>query len=228
MVQKPQAPSEPAPGADHGYSTVYPQGMAATHPARDTELVQIVDRALAEAAARSGDWLACRPGCSQCCHGVFAISALDASRLRQGLEALDAADPARAARVRLRSAASVAALAAGFPGDPRTGVLGQTEQEQERFVDFANEDPCPALDPATGTCDLYAARPLTCRIFGPPVLSEDGLGMCELCFAGASEAEIAAGEMHLTHGPLEVTLNAQAESATGLRGTTIVAYALLG
>ena len=26
--------------------------------------------------------------------------------------------------------------------------------------------PCPALDPETGGCDLYAARPITCRTFG--------------------------------------------------------------
>ena len=36
---------------------------------------------------------------------------------------------------------------------------------------------------------------MTCRVFGPPVRSEDGLGVCELCFHGASEKEIAACEM---------------------------------
>jgi hypothetical protein len=48
-------------------------------------LVQIVDAALAEAARRSGSWLVCRPGCTQCCHGPFEISQLDAHRLRKGL-----------------------------------------------------------------------------------------------------------------------------------------------
>ena len=36
---------------------------------------------------------------------------------------------------------------------------------------------------------------MTCRVFGPPVRSEDGLGVCELCFQGASDKEIAACEM---------------------------------
>ncbi len=27
------------------------------------------------------------------------------------------------------------------------------------FEDFANDEPCPVLDPKTGTCDLYTARP---------------------------------------------------------------------
>ncbi len=55
-------------------------------PSRDAELVQIVDRALARATERGGAWLACRPGCTPCCHGVFRISQLDALRLRAGLD----------------------------------------------------------------------------------------------------------------------------------------------
>ena len=49
---------------------------------RETKLVQIVDASLADAARRAGDFLACRIGCTQCCHGAFAINALDAARLR--------------------------------------------------------------------------------------------------------------------------------------------------
>ncbi len=202
-------------------------GMGLWHPARDTELVQIVDRALDDATARSGSWLACRPGCSQCCHGVFAITALDRLRLREGLTTLSQADPARASRVRERAEASLARLDADFPGDRITGVLGDSPEDEARFASFANDEPCPALDPATGTCDLYTARPLTCRIFGPPVLSEDGLGMCELCFVGASEAEILSAIMHLTHAPLEDALTSEAEQAGERRGSTIVTYALL-
>ena len=39
----------------------------------DRELVQIVDAAMAEAARRSGSWLVCRLGCTQCCIGPFPI-----------------------------------------------------------------------------------------------------------------------------------------------------------
>ena len=42
-------------------------------------------------------------------------------------------------------------------------------EDQARFEDFANDAACPALDPATGRCDVYAWRPMTCRVFGPPV-----------------------------------------------------------
>ena len=102
-------------------------------PARDAELVQIMDAALAEAARRAGPHLACRPGCTPCCHGAFAINALDAARLQT---ALRAAIPETAQAIRQRARAWVAEFAPEFPGDAATGVLGTSEDEQERFEAF--------------------------------------------------------------------------------------------
>ncbi len=69
--------------------------------------------------------------------------------------------------------------------------------------DEADETACPALDPEAQTCELYESRPLTCRLFGPPVRGASGaLGVCELCFHGASEEEIAACEMTVDAGTL--------------------------
>ena len=66
---------------------------------RDSELVQIVDAALEDSVRRSGPWLACAPGCTQCCIGVFAISQLDALRLQRGLSDLAQHDPERLVQV---------------------------------------------------------------------------------------------------------------------------------
>jgi Fe-S-cluster containining protein len=193
-------------------------------PGDDQRLVQIVDAAFADAARRSGDWLKCRVGCTQCCIGVFAITQLDAIRLRSGLAELERDDPSRAAAVRDRAEQSVKRLQADFPGNPETGELSE---DDPAFADFGNEEPCPALDPSTGMCDLYASRPMTCRIFGPPIRAEDGLGVCELCFNGATEAEIFAGELHANWEVLEGSLNKTAEQETGQVGATTVAFALL-
>ncbi|HEX4006003.1 MAG TPA: YkgJ family cysteine cluster protein [Acidobacteriaceae bacterium] len=194
-------------------------------PRRDAELVQIVDAATADAAQRAGSWLLCRPGCTQCCIGIFSISQLDAARLREGLETLAASDPARATAVRQRARDAVARLQADFPGDGVTGFLDESRAEE--FEDFANDEPCPALDPTTGACDLYAARPMTCRVFGPPLRTDDGLGVCELCFHGATPEEIAACEVHLECDALEAELTGEAEHAAGVSGNTVVAWALL-
>jgi Fe-S-cluster containining protein len=198
-------------------------------PAGDSKLVQIIDAALADAARRSGSYLVCRKGCTQCCIGVFAINQLDAARLRQGLAQLEKGDANRAERIRERARQSIARIAGNFPGDPTTGILAEDHSSEERFLDFANDEPCPALDPESGACDLYASRPLTCRVFGPPVRSgpEGGLGVCELCFHGASPDEVAACEMQVDPDNLEPKLVEQAEKAADVHGKTIVAFALL-
>jgi Fe-S-cluster containining protein len=192
----------------------------------DLQLIQIVDAALLDAARKSGDWLVCKPGCSQCCIGAFAINALDAARLRRGLRELALEDPKRASRVRQRAIESVDRLTPDFPGNPDTGVLCEQADARERFEAFANDEPCPALDPVTGACDLYSSRPITCRVFGPPVRSEGGLGICELCYHGATGDEIEACEMVPDPDDLESTLLQQLERNAGAHGDTIVAFAL--
>ncbi len=153
----------------------------------DRALVEAVDTALAEAARKCGDWLACRPGCAECCLGPFAITSLDALRLRSGMEELGRSDPERAGR-----------------------VIGRA-----RRFGGGEDEPCPALDPATSLCDLYAFRPITCRAFGPPTRTESGdLAVCERCFEGATEEQIAACEVDLDPEGIEAALLAQSDEET--------------
>ena len=204
----------------------YPRQVPTTLPPQDKQLVQILDAALHEAEWRSGDWLICKPGCTPCCIGVFAIDQLDALRLHAGLAKLDETDPARAARVRQRSRQSWERLAPEFPGDVTSGVLGTDDEAAENFEEFADYEPCPALDPEHGTCDVYEFRPVTCRVFGPPVRSEGGLGVCELCYHGASTDEIASCELKLDEANTlqsELVSNLQ---PGGNGGNTIVAFVL--
>lgn len=197
-------------------------------PTRDEQLVQIVDAASAKSQAASGDWLACRPGCTQCCHGVFPISQLDALRLRKGLDHLAGTDPVRATAVMDRVRQAVIRLGPQFPGNTATGILDEDAPDfEDRFEAFANEDPCPVLDPESGLCDLYAARPMTCRTFGPPLETEGGYAVCELCFVDAPAEEVTRCAVSLDESRnLEEELTAAAENKTGLTGSTIVAFAL--
>src|SRR5882724_8090583 len=105
----------------------YALSVRTSLPAADQKLVQIVDAALTEAAHKSGDWLVCRKGCTQCCYGPFAVSQLDAWRLQKGLDELEAADPKLAARVRKRAQQAVKRLSAAFPGNAKTGILAEEE-----------------------------------------------------------------------------------------------------
>src|SRR5229473_2711146 len=111
-------------------------------PSDDHHLVQIIDTALADTARRSGEWLVCKPGCTQCCVGVFAIHQLDAARLQQGLTDLEKTDPQRAGRIRERARDSMQRLSAEFPGNVKTGVLDEGPEAEERFAEFANDEAC--------------------------------------------------------------------------------------
>jgi Fe-S-cluster containining protein len=146
----------------------------------DRSLLRIIDAATAEAVRKSGDRVVCRPGCCDCCLGPFDITRQDAARLRQGLEQLD---PARAAEIVERA-------------------------QQFRGGD---DEPCPVLDTKTGTCELYASRPVTCRVFGPPMRYGGwNVSICELCFQGATDEEIAdcAVDLDIEETQTETTIAA--------------------
>jgi Fe-S-cluster containining protein len=198
-----------------------------SEPATAEPLLRILNLALASSIQRSGPHLACRPGCAQCCHGVFQISALDAHRLRQ---ALAAAEPSLKSRIESRIEHARTHLLPFFPGNPETGVLSADDEAVELFEEWAHADPCPILDPATQTCDLYAARPILCRTFGPPIRNdpadlEAGLSLCELCFTHATEDEIVAAETDSTFRLLQDSEEEAYERTHPNEGTTIVAFA---
>jgi Fe-S-cluster containining protein len=107
--------------------------------------------------------------------------------LREGFTRLD---PTVAQRVRERAASYIAAI---------------SSYDDDGLPESMDEVPCPALDPSTGCCELYDARPITCRTFGPAVKTpEGGVASCELCFRGASESEIAASAVEIDRELLEV------------------------
>lgn len=194
------------------------------------ELVQIVDAALASSAMRAGAWLYCHAGCSPCCHGVFEISGLDGERLREGLAS---AEPGVRARVLARAAAARERLGPFYPGDTATGVLRDDAEAVELFEEWAHADACPVLDPGTQTCDLYAHRPVLCRTFGPPIRNdhedaEAGLAICELCFVGAGEEEVAAAEMDSAWRPVQERLEADYDRTHPQRGPTMIPFCFGG
>ena len=54
----------------------------------------------------------------------------------------------------------------------------------------------------------------------------DAVGACELCYAGATDEQIAQCRVEIDPGGLEAQLLDELERTAGLRGQTIVALAL--
>lgn len=139
----------------------------------DGALVQIVDAALAEAARRAGRWLACRPGCAECCIGPFEISSLDASRLREGLACVDPAVAARILERVHRYQASDSELCPVLDPDSRT---------------------CDLYAWRPIVCRTFGP---------PVHFRGEALAICELCFEGATPEQIAACEIEVDLEPTE-------------------------
>lgn len=53
--------------------------------------LRLLDEGVAPVAARYAAHIQCGPGCSDCCHQTFAVSALEGEWLREGLNAADEA-----------------------------------------------------------------------------------------------------------------------------------------
>jgi len=151
--------------------------------------------------------------------------------------------PEQAASIAERANRYLAEFSPSFPGNQQTGILGTSDEDQEAFEDFANQAPCPALNPESGLCEMYDARPMTCRVFGPPVrmnstpeaeassepAEDEGLAVCELCFTEASPEEIADAEMTVPYAEEQRLLDQLQQIQPVERdtiGDTIIAYCL--
>jgi len=193
----------------------------------DAELLELLDADFTEAQRRAGPWLECRPGCSDCCHGPFPITRLDVHRLRRGLNAVAAIEPDRATAVRRRAARAVEVLVDGFPGDATTGCLEQDESRLDRYFERHITLACPALDPETRTCDLHPWRPVSCRIYGPPVrFGKKTSPPCELCFRGAPPETVERCRIEPDPDGIEEAILARMGGAVGEDWATLIAYAL--
>ena len=234
MIETRDSGTEAAGGPGRDDSSDHATGRGETVDPRtaplragDRRLLALVDAALDRARDAAGAHLVCRSGCTPCCFGPFAITQLDARRLREGLRALAETEPGRAAGVRRRAAAAVARQAPAFGAGP-AGIL-TTEAEEERFYQTFPSAPCPALDPDSGACTVYAWRPVPCRTYGPPVrMGGDDLPPCPLCFKGATREEIEAARQTIELGHVEAPLTDRVEQETGRRGMTTIAFAIAG
>lgn len=144
---------------------------------------KILDRADAyfdQVLATQPSALACRLGCSLCCHGLFEIGAADVVIIAEGLDRLP----------KERRAAIVGRATEIFEDSGHPALREASPEDKEAFFERTSATPCPALD-ESGACMIYDSRPLVCRTFGLPIRNgAEYMGQeCELNFTEASTAD---------------------------------------
>lgn len=195
----------------------------------DAALLRSLDRDLEAVKRKAGEWLACRPGCFECCVGPFPVTRLDVWRLRRGLRELRRDDPARARRIRERARRAVEILADDYPGDAASGRLVDDTDALDRFFERHASLACPVLDPETGECELYDSRPVSCRTYGPPArFGAEDAPPCRLCFQGAPREVIERCRIEPDRPGWEDALLAEMGAEPGRDWETLIAFALVG
>lgn len=217
-IRKGVAPREPAVG-------VSGRGLESA----DRRLLEGLDRDYRDSAERAGSLLVCGPGCSDCCHGPFPVTRLDAWRLSRGLERVEARDPGRARAIGTRASRAVQALRPDYPGDPESGRLRTGEAELDRYLALHPKLACPALDPVTGQCELYDWRPVSCRNYGPPLsFGGEKSAPCPLCFRDAAVEKLERCRMEPDRNGLEESLLHSMGAVPGEPWETLIAFVLAG
>src|SRR4051794_30791246 len=107
---------------------------------RYRDIADAVDAEFARNRNLHGDRIQCRPGCTDCCYHVFAISELEADRIASAIEKLNP--------------------------ETRTALMTRAREYLSRRLIRGDRVACPALD--NGRCSIYEVRPLLCRKFGMP------------------------------------------------------------
>jgi Fe-S-cluster containining protein len=130
--------------------------------ARYRKIVAAVEAEFERNRSLHGARIRCGPGCTECCHHVFAITRFEADEVARGVAALPA------------------------------GQRRELEMRAARYIEDGlvrgERLPCPALQ--EGRCSIYEHRPLLCRKFGMPLYNPDkpeGILACELNFASGEE-----------------------------------------
>jgi len=120
-----------------------------------------VDELAAKLQARYSKHLACRAGCSGCCHHHLSVFAVEAETVRTAIEEL--------------------------PTQVRARVEAQAREVIKREA-HGEAVTCPLL--IDDCCSIYQSRPLICRTQGLPLLmeAEDGEQEIDFCPLNFTEA----------------------------------------
>lgn len=135
--------------------------------ARYEALAAEADALFAKVAAACPGMMPCAPGCGDCCHALFDLTFIEALYLNHQFNKhfppgaardalLDQANRADREHYKLKRKA----FRAGERGVSTKDILEDLARERIR---------CPLLD-NDNRCVLYDARPITCRLYGTPLL----------------------------------------------------------
>lgn len=127
--------------------------------------------------------LACRPGCSYCCHTAYLpVTPLEVFRIVRYM--VDELPEETLAGIVRRTSATIAAKDAAADQDADAAPAGGDSPPARLHA-------CPLLSPEDGTCLVHPARPFVCR-----GCNAYDVTPCELRWRHGAETVIITGDVH--------------------------------
>ena len=144
----------------------------------------------------------CRPGCTQCCYGLFDISLPDAFRIAQAFGLLP--KQIRSAVTDRSSTIQTKIILEGRELQEPFFLNEISEERIDQLVEGLSDVRCPLLD-EYDRCLIYEDRPVACRLEGIPMVDcNDGLfgDWCELNFKKGISSALEE-DLHLDYYELQ-------------------------
>ncbi|MDR2744337.1 MAG: YkgJ family cysteine cluster protein [Desulfovibrio sp.] len=143
------------------------------------QLRRRADALFARVRESDPDRVRCREGCSDCCHALFDLSLVEAMYINRAFLAAFEHGPRRSS-IMSRAARADRDLARLKRDMYRAEKSGESPGAiMARAAGL--KVPCPLLD-EDSRCLMYAARPITCRVYGVPAVVA---GLARVCgFSG--------------------------------------------
>lgn len=129
-------------------------------------LVEQADHAFSRVREEYAACVNCKVGCSDCCYALFDLTLVEALYIKTKFDALFGGETREALLERANAAdRKIHRLKRKAFKDHEQG-----RSEKEILEEMAAQKVrCPALNP-DDRCDIYALRPLTCRLYGIPTV----------------------------------------------------------
>jgi Fe-S-cluster containining protein len=140
-------------------------------------LVEEVDRAIGRVQEAHPDQIRCRRGCSDCCSAVFDLTLVESFYLNAHYH-WELSDDLRLAITGRAEIADRQFYRIKHKLHRMRLREGKTDRELLWYL-AEQRVRCPLLNASEG-CDLYAFRPITCRVYGIPTAIQGEPRICEL------------------------------------------------
>lgn len=140
-------------------------------------LVAQVDKIFSAVQESHNDCVSCKIHCCDCCYAVFDLTLIESAYVNYHFNKLLTR---KGRRPILRRADKADRKYYQIKGKLKKMYIDQGKTPDEVLFQLAQERvPCPLLNDQD-LCDLYARRPITCRVYGIPTSIDGKSHICEI------------------------------------------------